>query len=78
VKSPRGRHAVRVLQNRKDFSLTALRDAAFDTYLSGFEKLIPALVGAYDQAPLTDPRKARLVEQVELLRHWDLRWSVLR
>jgi acyl-homoserine-lactone acylase len=76
VESPRGRHAVRVLQNRKDFSLTALRDAAFDTYLPGFEKLIPALVGAYDQTPLTDPRKARLAEQVELLRHWDLRWSV--
>ena len=76
VESPRGRHAVMVLQNRKNFSLTALRDAAFDTYLTGFEKLIPDLVSAYDQAPSTDPFKAQVAEPVELLRHWDLHWAV--
>jgi acyl-homoserine lactone acylase PvdQ len=76
VESPRGRHAVLVLQNRKDFSIASLRDAAFDTYLPGFEKLVPALVQAYDHAPESDPLKSRLAEQIKALRKWDLRWSV--
>ena len=76
VESPRGRHAVMVLQEGKDFSLSSLRDAAFDTYLPGFDKLVPTLLQAYDNAPATNPLKARLAEQVEALRHWDLRWSV--
>lgn len=76
VESHRGRHAVMVLQNRKDFSITGLRDAAFDKYLPGFEKLVPALVQAYDNAPASNPLKQRLAEQVEELRKWDLRWSV--
>jgi acyl-homoserine-lactone acylase len=73
--SDRGRHAVMVLQNRRDFSIAGLRDAAFDTYLPGFENLVPALVKAYDNAPASHLLKARLAEPVELLRKWDLRWS---
>ncbi len=73
--SARGLHAIRVLQNRKDFSLTGLRDAAFDTYLTGFEKTIPALAKAWDDAPASNALKAKLSEQVDLLRKWDLRWS---
>jgi acyl-homoserine-lactone acylase len=65
-----------LLQNRKDFSIARLRDAAFDAYLPSFEKLVPALVKAYDEAPASDPLKARLAEQVQVLRKWDLRWSV--
>ena len=74
--SDRGRHAVMVLQSRHDFSISGLRDAAFDSYLPGFEKMIPALVAAYDHAPSSHPQKAQLAEPVELLRKWDLRWSV--
>jgi len=74
--SDRGRHAVMVLQNRHDFSVAGLRDAAFDSYLPGFEKMIPALVAAYDHAASSHPLKAPLAEPVELLRKWDLRWSV--
>jgi acyl-homoserine lactone acylase PvdQ len=73
--SARGLHAIRVLQNRKDFTLTGLRDAAFDTYLTAFEKTIPVLVKAWDDAPASNPLKAKLSEQVDLLRKWDLRWS---
>lgn len=76
VESHRGRHAVMVLQNRKDFSIQGLRDAAYDTYLPGFEKSVPALVKAWDETPSSNPLKAKLAEQVELLRKWDMRWSV--
>lgn len=74
--SPRGRHAVMVLENKKDFDIEGLRAAAFDTYLPGFEQSIPALVEAYDATPASNPLKARVADQVEQLRKWDLRWSV--
>ncbi len=58
--SARGHHAVRVLQNRKDFTLDGLRDAAFDSYQTWFEKPIPALIRAYDTAPASDTNKAKV------------------
>ena len=74
--SARGRHAVIVLSNKKDFSPQGLRDAAYDSYMPGFDKSIPALVKAWDDAPASNPLKAKLAEQVDMLRKWDLRWSV--
>ncbi len=76
TESHRGRHAVMVLQNKKDFSIAGLRDAAYDTYLPGFEKSIPALVKAWDDAQAGDALKTKLTEQIALLRAWDMRWSV--
>ena len=73
--SARGRHAVRVLEGRKDFTLEGLRAAAFDSYLTWFEQPLPALLAAWDSLPATDARKARLAEQVAALRAWDRRWS---
>ncbi len=75
VESARGLHAIRVLQNKKDFTLDSLIAAAYDSYLTWFEKPIPALVKAWDQTPATDPLKAKLADQIALLRAWDLRWS---
>ncbi len=75
VESHRGRHAVMVMQDKKDFTIQGLRDAAYDSYLPGFEKSVPALVKAWDDAPAANPLKAKLAEQVKLLRAWDLRWS---
>ena len=72
----RGLHAMRVLEGKTDFTLQSLIDAAFDSYLTGFEELIPALVRAYDQADASNPLKAELADQVNILRDWDLRWSV--
>ncbi|HVZ47525.1 MAG TPA: penicillin acylase family protein, partial [Gemmatimonadaceae bacterium] len=66
--SARGRHAVMVLENKKDFDIQGLRAAAFDTYLPGFDKSIPALIKAYDETPASDPLKAKVAGQVELLR----------
>jgi acyl-homoserine-lactone acylase len=73
--NPRGIHATRVLEDRKQFTLTGLRDAAFDSYLPAFAALIPPLVQAYDAAPAQDPLKAKLADPIGLLRAWDYRWS---
>jgi acyl-homoserine-lactone acylase len=73
--SARGQHAVRVLQNKKDFTLDGLLAAAFDRYQTWFEKPIPALVKAWDDTPAGDPLKAKVADQIALLRGWDLRWG---
>jgi acyl-homoserine-lactone acylase len=69
--TPRGLHALRVLDGRHDFTLEGLRAAAYDPYLTAFARLIPGLLRAYDAAP--DPR---LADQIAALRGWDYRWSV--
>ena len=73
--SARGLHAIRVLQNKKDFTLDSLIAAAFDTYLTWFEKPVPALIKAWDDTPDSNPLKAKTAEQIALLRKWDLRWA---
>ena len=73
--SARGLHAIRVLGNKKDFTLESLIAAAYDSYLPWFEKTIPALIKAWDDAPVDNPLKTKLAEQIALLRKWDLRWS---
>lgn len=76
VESARGQHAIRVLQDKKDFTLDSLIAAAYDSYLPWFEKPIPALAKAWDQTPASNPLKAKTAEQIALLRAWDRRWSV--
>jgi acyl-homoserine-lactone acylase len=74
--SPRGLHAIMVLSGRKDFSPDRLRDAAFDTYLPAFARLVPTLVAAYDSIPQSaDTLKRQLAEPVDSLRKWNYRWS---
>jgi len=72
----RGLHAIRVLQDRKDFTVDSLIAAAYDRYLTWFEKPVPCLVRAWDDSPADDPLKTKLAEPVEALRKWDLRWGV--
>jgi acyl-homoserine-lactone acylase len=76
TESARGLHAVRVLQNKKDFTLDSLIAAAYDSYLPWFEKPIPALIKAWDNASTSDPLKSKLSSQIALLRTWDYRWGV--
>ena len=52
TESARGLHAIRVLQNRKDFTLDSLVTAAYDSYLTWFEKPIPALIKAWEYPPI--------------------------
>jgi len=73
--SARGLHAVRVLQGKKDFTLQSLMAAAYDSYLTWFERPIPALIKAWDEAPASNPLKAKVAEQIQALRAWDLRWA---
>ncbi|NUS34248.1 MAG: acylase [Gemmatimonadaceae bacterium] len=73
--NPRGVHAIRVLQARKDFTLPTLIDAAFDSWLPAFTDLIPPLLSAYDGLAPTDPRRSALADKIAALRAWDQRWS---
>ena len=73
--NPRGIHAIRVLQGKKDFTIQSLIDAAYDSYLPAFAELIPALIRAYDATPASNPLKQKTAEQIALLRDWDYRWS---
>jgi acyl-homoserine-lactone acylase len=74
--SARGLHAVRVLDNKKDFTLDSLIAAAYDSYLTWFDKPLPALIKAWDGTPSPNPLKQKLAGQIELLRAWDHRWGV--
>ena len=69
--NPRGIHAVRVLEGRTDFTLDSLIEAAYDSALTAFEPLIPALLAAAEEAPADD-----LEEQLALLADWDYRFAV--
>lgn len=68
----RGIHAVRVLTGQSGLTLDKLIELAYDPYLPGFERLIPGLVEAFDEAVQPDPA---IAEAIEVLRDWDLRVS---
>ena len=73
--NPRGVHSTLLLTGAKGLTLAGLLKIDFDPFLPAFARLIPTLTAAYDQTPDTDPVKARLTEQVALLRSWDDRWG---
>ncbi|MDP9171406.1 MAG: penicillin acylase family protein, partial [Acidobacteriota bacterium] len=74
--SARGLHAVRVLQNKTDFTLNSLIAAAYDSYLTWFDKPLPALLRAWDETAASNPLKQQLAAQIELLRAWNRRWAI--
>lgn len=71
----RGLHAIRLLENRRDFTLESLLAAAYDSYMPWFEKPVRDVVSAWDALAATDPLKTALRDQIAELRAWDLRWS---
>jgi acyl-homoserine-lactone acylase len=73
--NPRGVHAERVLHDARDLTLDGLIAKAYDSYLTAFEPLVPAVVKDWDALPASDPLKAKLADRVALLRGWDLRFS---
>jgi acyl-homoserine lactone acylase PvdQ len=75
IESARGRHAIRVLEKRRDFTLEKLRESAYDSYLPWFEKPVPALIKAWDELPAGNPLKIKLADQISVLREWNFRWS---
>jgi acyl-homoserine-lactone acylase len=75
VENPRGIHAIRVLSNKKDFTIDSLIAAAYDPYLPAFADLIPLLVKAWDETPAADATRTKTAPAVEALRGWDFRWG---
>jgi acyl-homoserine-lactone acylase len=71
----RGLHALELLSGRSDFTMESLIAVGFDSHLPAFELMLPPLLAAYDRAPASNPLKAKLAEQVSVLRGWDRRWS---
>ncbi len=71
--TPRGVHAIRVLAGKTDFTPQTVIDAAYDPHLTGFARLIPTLLRAYDAA--SDADRVALADRIALLRGWDLKWS---
>ena len=72
----RGIHALKVFDNRKDFTVDPLLAAAYDSYLPAFAEQVPPLLAAWDRLPAGDPLKAKVAEPIALLRAWDYRWAV--
>jgi acyl-homoserine-lactone acylase len=74
--TPRGLHAILVLQDKSDFTIASLNAAAYDPYLTAFARLIPTLVKAFDARPAAGFMKNKLTGQIEILRSWNYRWSL--
>jgi len=73
--SPRGRHALKVLPDKKDFTTASLISAAYDSWLPSFARMIPGLLKSYDNLPASDPQRTTLVAPIAALRPWDYRWA---
>ena len=71
----RGVHMVRVMNNRKDFTLDSFLAAAFDPYQPWFAETVPVLLKAYDALPEGDPQRKALAEQIAVLRPWQYTWA---
>lgn len=68
----RGVNAVRVLEREKKFTIDKVIAAGYDTYLTAFEMLVPALIKSFDkEVPKSDPSYATLIEPINVLRNWD-------
>lgn len=70
----RGINAVRVLAKEEHYTLDKLIAAGYDTYLAAFEKLIPALVTAFEKTEFpNDTAYTQLKFAVNTLKNWNLR-----
>jgi acyl-homoserine-lactone acylase len=76
TENPRGVHAIRVLDGKKGFTLDSLIGAAYDSYMPEFEIQIPLLLKAHAATAASNPLKAKVADQIAVLKDWDYRWSV--
>ncbi len=68
----RGINAARVLAQSNAYTLDKIIAAGYDTYLSAFELMVPALVKAFEtNIKPADPLYAELSEAIDLLKNWD-------
>ncbi len=73
--NPRGVHAIQVLDGKKGFTIDSHIAAAYDSYMPEFAIQIPLLLKAHAQAAASNPLKAKLADQIAVLKDWDYRWS---
>jgi acyl-homoserine-lactone acylase len=72
----RGINAARVLDEDKKYNLDKVIKAGYDTRLSAFEILVPALINMYETKVLTsDTVYPNLKEAIGILKNWDYRCS---
>lgn len=68
----RGVNAVRVLGSQKGYTIDKVIAAGYDTYLSAFEVLVPALINSFEKnVKPTDSLYAQLKEPIQVLKNWD-------
>ena len=67
----RGINAVRVLSREKDYTIEKVIAAGYDTYLSAFAILIPAITKAFDSLPPSDTLHQVLAEPIAMLKNWN-------
>jgi acyl-homoserine-lactone acylase len=71
----RGEHALALLPDAKNVTMTSLTALAFDSWLPAFETMIPPLIAAWDAMPASNPLRDRTAKQIAVLRDWDRRWG---
>ncbi|MBA2561987.1 MAG: penicillin acylase family protein, partial [Chitinophagaceae bacterium] len=70
----RGINAVKVLSKGSNYTIDKIIAAGYDTYLSAFEILIPALVSVFEKnISNTDSSYFQLSEPISVLKNWDYR-----
>lgn len=68
----RGINAVRVLDSEKAYTIDKVITAGYDTHLTAFEVLIPALVNSFEKTVKpNDSLYAYLVGPISVLKNWD-------
>jgi acyl-homoserine-lactone acylase len=72
----RGINAVRVLGKEKNYTIDKVIATGYDTYLSAFEILVPAMIKSFEtNVQPTDSLYALLNEPIMTLKNWDYRAS---
>jgi acyl-homoserine lactone acylase PvdQ len=72
----RGINAVKVLSKEKNYTIDKVIATGYDTYLSAFEILVPAMIKAFEaNIQSTDSLCALLKEPISVLKNWDYRAS---
>lgn len=72
----RGINAVRVLSKEKNYTIDKVIATGYDTYLSAFEILVPAMIKSFEtNVQPTDSLYALLNEPISVLKNWDYRAS---
>jgi len=69
----RGINAVRVLSEENNYTIDKVIKAGYDTRLTAFEILVPALIKAFEKISTNDSLNSLLLEPINVLKNWDYR-----